>query len=83
MAFRPKDQIDMMLINKYVDSRVDNNNLVSMINPNEMMSAMKDFSEMQRNFMTLNAKLKTLCTSVNSKAANYRASNMPQMQPQM
>ena len=82
MAFRPKDQIDTMLINKYVDSRADNDDLVSMVNPNEMMSAMKDFSEMQRNFMTMNAKLKSLCSAVSSKAASYRASEFPQATPQ-
>ena len=80
MGFRPKDQIDMMLIQKYAEEKADNCQFNVLINPNEMMIAMKDYSEVQRNFMTLNSKLKTLCQNVNAKAVNYRASHLPQAQ---
>ena len=77
MAFRPKDQIDMMLVQKYATEKADNAQLNALVNPNEMMSAMKDFSSVQRNFFQLSSKLKTLCKDVNSKAAAYKASRLP------
>ena len=58
MAFRPKDQIDMMLVQKYANEKADNCQYAVLVNPNEMMVAMRDYSEVQRNFMTLNNKLK-------------------------
>ena len=81
MSFRPKDQIDMMLVQKYANEKADNAQYSVLVNPNEMMVAMRDYSEMQRNFMTLNSKLKSLCQNVNSKAAAYKPSRLPQSQP--
>ena len=81
MGFRPKDQIDMMLVQKYANEKADNAQYSVLVNPNEMMVAMRDYSEMQRNFMTLNNKLKTLCQNVNSKAAAYKPSRLPKAQP--
>lgn len=83
MAFRPKDQIDRMLVQKYANEKADNCQYVALVNPNEMMVAMRDYSEMQRNFFTLNNKLKNLCNAVNSKAAAYKPSRLPAPQPQM
>ena len=80
MGFRPKDQIDMMLIQKYAEEKADNSQLNVLVNPNEMMAAMRDYSEVQRNFVELSGRLKNLCQNVNAKAANYRASRMPQRQ---
>ena len=37
MGFRPKDQIDMMLIQKYAEEKADNSQLNVLVNPNEMM----------------------------------------------
>ena len=82
MGFRPKDQIDMMLIQKYAEEKADNSQLNVLVNPNEMMAAMRDYSEVQRNFVELSGRLKNLCQNVNAKAANYRASRMPQRQIQ-
>ena len=78
MAFRPKDQIDMMIVQKYASEKMDNCTYTALVNPNEMMVAMRDYAEVQRNFMTLNNQLKNLCQTVSSKAASYRASRMPQ-----
>lgn len=77
MAFRPKDQIDMMIVQKYASEKMDNCTYTALVNPNEMMGAMKDFAQVQRNFMDLNNQLKNLCQNVNSKAAMYKASKMP------
>ena len=82
MAFKPKDQIDMMLVQKYANEKADNASFNVLVNPNEMMVAMRDYSEVQRNFFHLNNKLKDLCKDVNSKAAAYKASRLPQMQAQ-
>ena len=78
MAFRPKDQIDMMIIQKYASEKMDNSTYTAIVNPNEMMGAMKDYAELQRNFAELNNQLKSFCQTVNSKAASYRASRLPQ-----
>lgn len=80
MGFRPKDQIDMMLIQKYAEEKADNSQLNVLVNPNEMMMAMKDYSEVQRNFFELSGRLKTLCHNVNAKAATYKASRLPNQQ---
>ena len=77
MAFRPKDQIDMMIVQKYASEKMDNCTYTALVNPNEMMVAMKDFAEVQRNFMILNNQIKDLCQNVNSKAAMYKASKLP------
>lgn len=82
MGFKPKDQIDMMLIQKYANEKADNAQLYALVNPNEMMVAMRDYSEVQRNFFQLNNQLKNLCKNVNSKAAAYRQSKIPQLQAQ-
>lgn len=78
MGFRPKDQIDMMLIQKYAEEKADNSQLNVLVNPNEMMIAMRDYADIQRNFFELSGKLKNLCHNVNAKAANYKASRLPQ-----
>ena len=44
----------------------------------EMMGAMKDYAEVQRNCMILNNQLKSFCQAVSSKAAAYKASRLPQ-----
>ena len=80
MGFRPKDQIDMMLIQKYAEEKADNSQLNVLVNPNEMMMAMRDYSEVQRNFVELSGRLKNLCQNVNAKAATYKASRLPQQQ---
>ena len=80
MAFKPKDQIDMMLVQKYANEKADNSEFNVLVNPNEMMVAMRDYSTVQRNFFELNNKLKSLCKDVNSKAAKYKASRLPQAQ---
>ena len=78
MAFRPKDQIDMMIIQKYASEKMDNCTYTALINPNQMMGAMKDYAEVQRNCMILNNQLKSFCQAVSSKAAAYKASRLPQ-----
>ena len=77
MAFRPKDQIDMMIVQKYASEKMDNNSYSALVNPNEMMTAMKDYAEVQRNFMAMNNNLKELCQAVSSKAVFYKASRLP------
>ena len=44
MAIGARDRIDQLLVKKYAQERVDNHeNMTSMVNPEKMMAAMKDY----------------------------------------
>ena len=58
MAVGPRDYIDQLLVKKYADEKVDNADIAKLVEPEKMLSAMGDFSNMHKN-MTLN--LKTSC----------------------
>ena len=74
MAVGPRDYIDQLLVKKYADEKVDNPQIAKMVEPEKMMNAMCDFSDMRKNMMLLNNKLNSVCAALNAKAAQYRCS---------
>lgn len=76
MAVGPRDYIDQLLVKKYADEKVDNKELAVAVEPEKMLSAMKDFSTMHRNMVSLDNKLKNFCANLNALAVQYRSSRM-------
>lgn len=74
MAVGPRDYIDQLLVKKYADEKVDNPQIAKMVEPDKMLNAMGDFSDMRRNMMLLNNKLSNVCAALNAKSAQYRCS---------
>ena len=74
MAVGPRDYIDQLLVKKYADEKVDNSSIAHMVEPEKMLEAMGDFSDMRRNMLLLNNKLSSVCSALNAKAAHYRTS---------
>lgn len=74
MAVGPRDYIDQLLVKKYADEKVDNPGIAKMVEPEKMLDAMGDFSNMHKNMMLLNNKLNNFCAALNAKAAQYRCS---------
>lgn len=74
MAVGPRDYIDQLLVKKYADEKVDNPEIAKLVEPDKMLNAMGDFSDMRRNMMILNNKLNSVCAAINAKAAHYRVS---------
>ncbi len=72
MAVGPRDYIDQLLVKKYADEKVDNPEIAKLVEPDKMLSAMGDFSDMRKNMMILNNKLNSVCAALNAKAAHYR-----------
>ena len=74
MAVGPRDYIDQLLVKKYADEKVDNPSIAVMVEPEKMLNAMGDFSDMRKNMMLLNNQLNKFCAELNAKSAKYRAS---------
>lgn len=74
MAVGPRDYIDQLLVKKYADEKVDNPTIAKMVEPDKMLNAMGDYSDMRKNMMLLNNKLNSVCAALNAKAAQYRVS---------
>lgn len=74
MAVGPRDYIDQLLVKKYADEKVDNPEIASLVDADKMLEAMDDYSDMSRNMMILNNKLKNICAQLNEKAAQYKVS---------
>ncbi len=73
MAIGAQDYIDQLLVKKYAQEKVDNHDaMVSMVQPEKMMTAMNDYSSVSRNMFALNQKLKAACSSINAMSAQYR-----------
>lgn len=75
MAVGAQDYIDQLLVQKYAQEKVDNHDssaMTSMVQPEKMMEAMNDYSNMSRNMFTLNQKLKSACYAINAISAQYR-----------
>ena len=45
MAVGARDYIDKLLVKKYADEKVDNPQIAKMVEPEKMMNAMGDFSD--------------------------------------
>ena len=74
MAVGPRDYIDQLLVKKYADEKVDTPDITSMVEPEKMLRAMGDFSNMRKNMMLLNNKLNSFCAALNAKSVQYRCS---------
>ena len=73
MAVGPQDYIDELLVKKYSQTQVDNHDsMESMVDPKKMMEAMSDYSTVSRHMFTLNQKLTSACSKINSMSAKYR-----------
>ena len=69
MAVGPRDYIDQLLVKKYADEKVDNPAIAKMVEPEKMLNAMGDFSDMRSNMLLLNNTLNSVCAALNAKAA--------------
>lgn len=74
MAVGPRDYIDQLLVKKYADEKVDNPQIAKMVEPEKMLNAMGDFSDMRKNLLLLNNTLVNVCAALNAKSAQYRCS---------
>ena len=74
MAVGPRDYIDQLLVKKYADEKVDNADITSLVEPEKMLDAMSDFSNMHKNMMILQNKLQNFCAAPNTKSVYYRGS---------
>ena len=73
MAIGAVDYIDQLLVKKYAQEKVDNHDgIESMVQPEKMMEAMTDYSNMSRNMFALSQKLTTACSKINAASAQYR-----------
>ncbi len=72
MSIGADDYIDQLLVKKYAEEKVDNHdNMESMVDPKEMMSAMNDYANMYKNMMTLKQRLNIACYAINARTARY------------
>lgn len=77
MAIGARDTIDQLLVQKYAEEKVDNHeNLTSMVDPEKMMSAMRDYAAMQANMFALSQRLQKACYSINARTAKYKNSTI-------
>ena len=73
MSIGAKDYIDQLLVKKYAGEQVDNHDAIeSMVEPEKMLEAMTDYSNMSRNMFALSQQLTKVCMSVNARNAQYR-----------
>lgn len=73
MAIGARDTIDQLLVQKYAEEKVDNHdNLPSMVDPEKMLGAMRDYAAMQANMFAMSNKLKQICSNINAKTAIYK-----------
>ena len=75
MAVGARDHIDRLLVGKYADEKtlcLEESALA--VEPEKMLNAMQDYAAVQRSFMTMQIKLKSICSNVTAKGANYRSS---------
>lgn len=73
MSIGARDYIDQLLVKKYAQEQVDNHQAVeSMVEPEKMMEAMNDYSNMSRNMFALSQKLTSVCYGINARNAQYR-----------
>ncbi|MGN0005471.1 MAG: hypothetical protein ACI37Z_05820 [Candidatus Gastranaerophilaceae bacterium] len=66
-----KDKIDQLLVQKYAMEKVDNSSLATLVDSDKMLETITDYADMQRNMLTLNARLQNVCSALNAKSAIY------------
>ena len=71
MAVGPSDNIDRLLVNKYLNEKVNNADAAKLIDQKKMLDTMNDYAQMHRNMANLNQKLKSACDALKSKNVYY------------
>jgi len=74
MAVGPRDYIDQLLVKKYAEQKVNSTDGIEAVSQEDMLAAMHDFSDMNKNMMVLNNKLSSICAAVNAVSAQYKVS---------
>ncbi len=75
MAIGAQDNIDRELVNKYAKIKVDNSESAKLVDYQTMLEAMTDFANHQRDMMTVDKKLKEICSNATSKSIRYMRIN--------
>ena len=74
MAIGERDFIDKLLVEKYAQEKVDNHDegaLVSLVDADDMMSAMNVCANNFKTMLALNNRLTMVCYGVVAKSAKY------------
>lgn len=72
MAVGAKDKTDKAIVKRYYNLKMENLDSTKLVDPQKMIATMNDYAMMQRNFMDMNQKLKSVCSNVSAMAAVYR-----------
>lgn len=75
MAVGARDNIDRELVRKYAKLKMDNPETTKLVDYQTMLDAMSDYARLQRDMMTMDAKLKEICSNVTSKSVRYMRIN--------
>ena len=75
MAVGARDNIDRELVRKYAKLKMDNPETTKLIDTQTMLDAMQEIANLKRDMMSLDRKLKEICSSVTSKSAKYTRIN--------
>lgn len=79
MGIGAQDYIDQLLVKKYALEKVDNiNAMTSVIQPEQVMSAMNNLASVSRNMFELNRQLNSACYALNAMSATYREADILQ-----
>ena len=77
MAIGARDVIDRLLVEKYAEEKVDDHDYTpSMVDPEKMMSAMRDYAAMQANMFALSQRLQSACSMINARTARYKSTHI-------
>lgn len=80
MAIGARDVIDRLLVEKYAEEKVDNHDYTpSMVDPEKMMSAMRDYAAMQANMFAMSQRLKAACSMINARTAKYKSTHISEV----
>lgn len=73
MAVGARDHLDQLLVRKYAGLKVDNPIIeASVIDPDRMYEAMKDYAQVQFSMMKVHEKLRETCLKTTSMSIQYR-----------
>ncbi len=75
MAIGAKDKTDKEIVRRYAKLKMDNPDTTKLVDSQKMLETMNDYAMMQRNFMQMNERLKTICNGVATKSATYLTIN--------
>ncbi len=75
MAVGARDQLDQLLVRKYAGLKVDNPIIeTSLVAPDRMYEAMKDYAQVQFSMMKIQEKLRETCLKTTSMSMQYKKS---------